>query len=64
MKRNYYAESNVNQLLVKAETRVIELKIILIEAQLKALADMRRLYPTHRAAEEQPYALHTAALPS
>ena len=64
MKRNYYAEANVNQLLVKAETRVIELKIILIDAQLKALSDMRRLYPAHRADDEQPYALHTAALPS
>jgi len=63
MKRNYYAEANVNQLLVKAETRVIELKIILIDAQLKALADIRRLYPAHRA-DEQPYALHSAALPS
>ena len=64
MKKNYYSETNINQLLARTEVRMVELKIILIDAQLKALNDIRRTYPAQRTDDTLSSAPHTAAFPS
>jgi hypothetical protein len=56
VRKNYYYENNLDRMMAAAEQRVEELKIQMmlrmLNRQLAALAEVKKVYPPHQEEEE------------